>query len=41
MENMKVHHVGYAVKKLEKAVEAFERLGYISGDITEDTSRNI
>lgn len=41
MENMKVHHVGYAVKKLEKAAEAFERLGYIAGDITEDAGRNV
>lgn len=38
---MKVHHVGYAVKKLEKAAEIFEGLGYTPGKITEDESRNI
>ena len=38
---MKVHHIGYAVKKLEKAAEIFEGLGYIGGDITEDEIRNI
>lgn len=25
---MKVHHIGYAVKDIEAAIETFERLGY-------------
>lgn len=38
---MKVHHVGYAVKKLEKAAEVFKGLGYLPGEITEDEIRHI
>ena len=38
---MKVHHVGYAVKKLEKAAEVFKALGYLPGEITEDELRHI
>lgn len=38
---MKVHHLGYAVKKLEKAAEVFEKLGYLSGEIVEDQLRHI
>ena len=26
--NLKIHHVGYLVKKIEKASKAFEKLGY-------------
>ena len=25
---MKIHHIGYLVKKIEKAIESFEALGY-------------
>lgn len=38
---MKVHHIGYAVKRLEKAAEVFAVLGYTLGEITEDESRHI
>lgn len=41
MERMKVHHVGYAVKKIEKAASVFEELGYVPGEVTEDSIRNI
>ena len=35
---MRIHHIGYLVKKLEKAAEEFEKLGYVwLGDVTEDT----
>ena len=35
---MKVHHVGYLVKKLDKAAEEFEKLGFVrQGDLTNDT----
>ena len=27
---MKIHHIGYLVKKLEKAAAEFEKLGYVS-----------
>ena len=39
---MKIHHVGYLVKKIDKAAEEFEKLGYIRrGDITVDTYRKV
>ncbi len=38
---MKVHHIGYAVKRIEKAAETFAALGYTLGDITEDKNRKI
>ena len=39
---MKVHHIGYLVKKLEKAAEEFEKLGYVRlGEITPDLHRKI
>lgn len=28
MPNLKIHHIGYLVKKIEKAKQAFEALGY-------------
>ena len=39
---MKIHHIGYLVKKLPEAAEAFENLGYVSrGGITDDTLRGV
>ncbi len=38
---MKVHHIGYAVKKIEKAAEVFKSLGYTCGEVKEDTLRSI
>ena len=39
---MKIHHVGYLVKKIDKAAEEFEKLGYLRrGDITVDTYRKV
>lgn len=39
---MKVHHIGYLVKKLVKAAEEFEKLGYVRlGEITADPYRKI
>ena len=37
---MKIHHIGYLVKRLEKAAAAFTALGYErEGDVTRDESR--
>ena len=37
---MRIHHIGYLVKKLEKAAEEFEKLGYVrQGEVTDDTYR--
>ena len=39
---MKVHHIGYLVKKIEKAAAAFEGLGYVrEGAVTHDEIRKV
>lgn len=38
---MKIDHIGYAVRNIEKAKASFEVLGYIFEDIIEDHDRNI
>ena len=41
MNNLKVHHIGYLVKKIDKAVTVFSGLGYTAGTVTRDTARGI
>lgn len=41
METMKIHHIGYAVQNIEKAVKIAETLGFTAGDIVEDSIRNV
>lgn len=38
---MVIDHIGYAVKKMDKAVKAFEALGFIFEESIEDFDRNI
>ena len=39
---MRVHHIGYLVKKLERAASAMEALGFArEGDVTRDECRGI
>lgn len=39
---MNIHHIGYLVKKLEKAAQAFEALGYVrEGGVTRDEGRKV
>lgn len=39
---MKIHHIGYLVKRMEKAAAAFEALGYErSGGMTHDEGRRV
>lgn len=39
---MQIDHIGYAVKKLDRAMEGFQRLGFQArGAVTEDYDRNI
>lgn len=39
---MKIHHIGYLVKKIEKAAAAFEALGYVQkGTVTHDEIRKV
>ena len=38
---MKIDHIGYAVKNIDKAKKSMEVLGYTFGDTVEDIDRNI
>ena len=38
---MKIDHIGYAVKKIDKAVESFQLLGFIFGEVIDDMERNV
>ena len=38
---MKIDHIGYAVKKIDRALSSFEKLGYNFGAIIDDTDRNV
>ena len=39
---MKIHHIGYLVKKIPRAEQAFSALGYSrEGDVTRDETRGI
>ena len=38
---MKIDHIGYAVKRIDKAIEAFQKLGYEFEPALDDTDRNV
>ena len=39
---MKIHHIGYAVKNIEKSKNSFQQLGFqVEGDIVIDHARNV
>lgn len=39
---MKIHHIGYAVKNIEKARKSFKKLGFSQkGEMTFDRERNV
>lgn len=38
---MKIDHIGYAVKNIDKAKKSLEAIGYVFDDIVEDLDRNI
>lgn len=38
---MKIDHIGYAVKDIDKAKSIFEKLGYVFGQTITDIARNI
>lgn len=38
---MRIDHIGYAVKNIEKARAAFEELGFVFDELIDDTDRNI
>ena len=38
---MKIDHIGYAVKRIDRAVKAFESVGFSFGPERADTDRNV
>lgn len=38
---MRIDHIGYAVKRIDRARTAFEQLGFCFGRTTDDTDRNV
>jgi methylmalonyl-CoA/ethylmalonyl-CoA epimerase len=39
---MKIHHIGYAVKSIEKSLRTFQLLGFeIEGNVIHDEKRNV
>lgn len=38
---MKIDHIGYAVKRMDRAIGSFEKLGFCFGPITDDRNRNV
>ncbi len=38
---MEIDHIGYAVKKIERALNSFEKLGFIFEPVIDDSDRNI
>lgn len=38
---MKIDHIGYAVKRIDRAISSFEKLGYKFESIIDDTKRNV
>lgn len=42
MNNLKIHHIGYLVKRIEKAIKAFEDLGFVVEKPSKiDSTRNV
>lgn len=38
---MKINHIGYAVRSIDKAVDSFKELGFDFGPIIDDATRNV
>lgn len=38
---MKIDHIGYAVKRIDRAQNSFEKLGFVFDAVIEDTDRNV
>ena len=38
---MKIDHIGYAVRRIDRAITAFQRLGYELGPVIDDTDCNV
>ena len=41
-DNMEIHHIGYAVRDINKSLDSFTKMGFhLIGDITHDTIRKV
>lgn len=38
---MTIDHIGYAVKRIDRALASFEKLGYVFGPVIDDNDRNL
>ena len=38
---MKIDHIGYAVKRIDRAITAFQKLGYVFEPAIDDKDRNV
>lgn len=38
---MRIDHIGYAVKRIDRAMSSFEKLGYVFESAIDDTDRNV
>ena len=38
---MKIDHIGYAVKRIDRAITAFQKLGFEFEPVIDDTDRNV
>lgn len=38
---LRINHIGYAVKKLDRAISQMEEIGYIFGKVTKDQDRKV
>lgn len=40
-EDMEIDHIGYAVRKMDRAIESFQKLGFVFGPVVDDRDRNV
>ena len=40
-DKMKIDHIGYAVKRIDRAINALNKLGYVFGPVIDDLDRNV
>lgn len=38
---MKIDHIGYAVKRIDRAISSFEKIGFSFGTVIDDIDRNV
>lgn len=41
LNSLKIHHIGYAVKNIDKAIEHFSNLGYVVHEKSVDEKRKV